>query len=196
MKPATEDQIRKQLIQDLLSKRWAALPAGGSALHVTELDIQSSRADLMQISREAHIGFEIKSGRDNLAKLEHQVPAYELCCDQCYLVYDRKHKVPDLPPHWGLISAETEDDGSVWLELEKIAGRNPMDDRRRLIRVCGQLWADEIKAALKSLGKRGWSKNRKFKNIRWLCEVAPHKVRPFVYQFMRERGDWRSKRRE
>ena len=193
MKPASEVDIRNQLKRDLRATKWSWV-AERRKLYVPEMDLGSSRADLMMVTPGAHSGFEIKSGRDRLDKLAHQVPAYELYCDYCWLVLDEKHPVVELPDYWGVIRAFTREDGSVDLSVVRPATLNPTDPDKRLLRIAGHLWSNELKAALKAQKKRGYSKNRKYKNVRWLCQ-SPAAVRPMVYQFMRARGNWREARR-
>jgi hypothetical protein len=194
MKPATEQDIIKQLTRDLKADRWNFV-ASRHKLFVSEMQMDYSRADLMLMTKSCHLGFEVKSGRDRLDKLAHQIPAYELFCDRCWLVLDPKHGVPELPYHWGIMLANTQEDGSVALQVLKDASANPMEWTDRTKKIADYLWSDEVKAALRHLKKRGYSKNNKWQNVRWLCQ-SPNRVRPLVYEIIKARGDWRAKRRE
>lgn len=190
VKPANEASIRDK-VRDLFKG-----PLGGPGrkkLFINEMDLGSTRADLMMVTPFAHVGIEIKSGLDNMRKLEAQIPTYELYCDQCWLVIHPKHaKRVVVPDYWGVIVA-TNTPRRIDLEVLRAAEPNPMPYAARTQRIAGHLWAQEVKAALKALKKRGYSNNRKFKNVRWLCQ-SPERVRPLVYAIIRARGDWRRDR--
>jgi protein gp37 len=85
----------------------------------------------------------------------------------------------------------TLEDGSVEIEVEREATLNPTDPASRIKRICGHMWADEMKAALKSMGASGYSGNMKFKNMQWICNKSPTRVRPLVYRFLQARENWR-----
>ena len=66
---------------------------------------RKTRADALLVTESEMIGFEFKSDKDTLARLEHQIHDYERFCDRNYLVTGQKYieKAPEeLPEHWGI----------------------------------------------------------------------------------------------
>src|SRR5438128_554184 len=62
------------------------------------------RADLAVVNG-ALSGFEIKSGKDSLARLAHQIPLYEAIFDYCHVVVTERHldaARSSAPSAWGI----------------------------------------------------------------------------------------------
>ena len=85
-----------------------------------ELVIGKSRADAIIVTRDAIFGFEIKSDRDSLTRLEKQVHNYDRFCDYCFIVtglhfLDRIEE--NVPLHWGIYDILEGDEGKLFIEM-------------------------------------------------------------------------------
>ncbi len=107
-----------------------------------EKSIGTSVCDLMTVTDKL-TGFEIKSDRDNFARLERQVKAYSLFFDKNYIVVGKTHlagaygKVPD---DWGIICIVDDN-----VTIERKAKKNVSVSRRKQLSV---LWKLELKNLL------------------------------------------------
>lgn len=107
-----------------------------------EKSIGTSVCDLMTVTDKL-TGFEIKSDRDNFARLERQVKAYSLFFDKNYIVVGKTHlagaygKVPD---DWGIICIVDDN-----VTIERKAKKNISVSRRKQLSV---LWKLELKNLL------------------------------------------------
>lgn len=96
-------------------------------------------------------GYEIKSARDRLDRLEQQAELYGRVLDVAVLVAAERHverALPRLPVWWGVWCASADADG-VRLSEVRSAGTNPGTDR---FSVAQLLWREE---ALEELQARG-----------------------------------------
>lgn len=84
-----EENIKAVLIDFLLSQPQTT----SSDVLFSELSFadKKRRADLVLISVDSMIAFEVKSAGDNLMKLHSQVEDYNSCFDYLYVVVDIKH---------------------------------------------------------------------------------------------------------
>lgn len=83
--------------------------------------IYNSRADVIGITDDAIIGFEIKSDQDTYQRLNSQIKDYEKYCDLCFLVIGKKHEkqaAKHVPSYWGIIVVE---DDLVYLLREALS---------------------------------------------------------------------------
>jgi hypothetical protein len=95
--------------------------------------------------------YEIKSGRDRLARLPRQVAAFDRIFDRLVAVADGRHldsAIKVLPPYWGVTESACES-GRVLLVTRREPGPNPLQDSAVLLRL---LWRSELIPALKELG--------------------------------------------
>lgn len=125
---------------------------------VEEMGIWSGtvRIDIAVINGELH-GFELKSERDTLTRLQDQAELYSQVFDRMTLVVaDRHHDkaISKIPQWWGITTARFEGD-AVALCSVKEAERNPSIDPMQLARL---LWRPE---ALEILERRGLSRGYK-----------------------------------
>ena len=107
-----------------------------------EKSIGFSVCDLMLIT-DRLIGFEIKSDKDNYARLNSQVKSYEEYFDENYIVIGEKHKRQienQIPNEWGIILVS---EGNI-SELRK-ARKNKKVDRECQLSL---LWKIELKNIL------------------------------------------------
>ncbi len=132
-----------------------------------ELVIGKSRADAIIVTGERILGFEIKSDRDSLTRLEKQVHNYDRFCDYCYIVtglhfIDRIEE--HVPEHWGIYDILEDEEGKLHIEMYREAERNPAE--RPTVKLKNQmnlLWRSELMNIVKRFGIRGYSSRNKHK---------------------------------
>lgn len=116
------------------------------------------RIDLAVVDGRLH-GYEIKSDRDSLRRLDGQVDLYGKVLDRATLVVGARHLVEALrllPAWWGVLRVYPTARGAR-LVLIRSGRRNPQRDARSLVEL---LWLDEARAMLArrdgARGFRGW----------------------------------------
>lgn len=110
-----------------------------------------ARIDLAVLGRELH-GFEIKSERDGLARLQRQAPVYSSMFHRVTLVVDSRHlgDLRGIPAWWGVIEVARKDDRTITLRVRRAAGRNPSLNAASLLHVLNR---SELRCVLDALGK-------------------------------------------
>ncbi len=114
------------------------------------IPLSHERADIAEVNG-LIAGFEIKSARDNLARLPRQVAAFSAVFDQMSLVCAPRHLSSAesvIPRWWGLVRAE-EKEGALTLLPLREAALNPAPDLETRLRL---LWKAELALALRALG--------------------------------------------
>ena len=98
-----DKEIREPLF-DYLDERY------GKVRTFEEKIILKSRADVIAVTNDCIIGFEIKSDSDTYTRLKRQVPDYERFCDYCYVVVGESHIQVEkhVPEYWGIIVVNRE----------------------------------------------------------------------------------------
>jgi hypothetical protein len=147
------------------------------------------RADIVVLRDPLH-AFEIKSGRDNLTRLNRQVSAYNRVFDRCTLVVARHHKrraIHMIPSWWGLtvLAADT-GNGEIGLDSIRLAQPNPRIDPATLV---GLLWTEEARRALGLLGlspAKGVSRREMWEQL--VVEVDLGELRRIVLSALRDRN--------
>ena len=117
----------------VLSRKWASGPA-------------PSESTSLVINGELH-GFELKSERDTLARLEDQAELYSQVFDRMTLIIAKRHlekAVPKIPRWWGIIAAQFQGKAIVLAPIKE-AKRNPRIEPLQLARL---LWRPEALAIL------------------------------------------------
>jgi hypothetical protein len=120
---------------------------------VEEMGIWSGtvRVDVAVINGELH-GFELKSERDTLERLEAQRDLYNQVFDRVTLVAASRHldtALRRIPEWWGVTRAVQEEDGSVRLRQVRRAKRN----RHQVPLQCARLlWRSEALSILERYG--------------------------------------------
>jgi hypothetical protein len=176
-------------------KNWLQVKYAHDSRLVEEMGIWSGtvRIDIAVINGELH-GFELKSERDTLARLEDQAELYSQVFDRLTLVTAERHldkAVPKIPSWWGITTAHFEG-GIVALKSVKKANRNKNVDPIQLARL---LWRAE---ALAILERRGLSRGYKSRTAdivaAKLVEVfSPADLAAEVRAVLKSRSDWLGK---
>lgn len=130
---------------------------------------RKTRTDALLVTEEEIIGFEFKSDKDTLTRLERQIHDYERFCDRNYLVTGQKfiEKAPaEIPEHWGIYLIYL-DDAEV-LQLECIRKAQPNSKRMRLHNQLRLLWRSELIPIIRKHQLGGVTKKNKLELVRTL----------------------------
>lgn len=118
-KKIDEEMIRFLLLKDLLRKNKHI------ELATIEMSLMYSkrRVDLMLIEDKEFVAYEIKSCKDNLARLDGQISDYLKIFDKVYVVLDRKFRksISDIPNQVGIIIFDSE---KLQFKLERKPKKN------------------------------------------------------------------------
>ena len=130
---------------------------------------RKTRADALLVTEEEMIGFEFKSDKDNLNRLEHQIHDYERYCDRNYLVTGQKfkEKAPEeVPEHWGIYVVYLDDEETI--QLECIRKAQPNQKRMRLHNQLRLLWRSELIPIIRKHKLGGVTAKNKLELVRTL----------------------------
>ena len=130
---------------------------------------RKTRADALLVTETEMIGFEFKSDKDTLNRLEHQIHDYERFCDRNYLVTGQKfkEKAPEeIPEHWGIYVVYLDDEETIQLECIRKAQVN--SKRMRLHNQLRLLWRSELIPIIKKHKLGGVTKKNKLELVRTL----------------------------
>ena len=130
---------------------------------------RKTRTDALLVTEHEIIGFEFKSDKDNLNRLERQIHDYERFCDRNYLVTGQKFKEKaseEIPEHWGIYCIYL--DENEMLRLECIRKAQPNSKRMRLHNQLRILWRSELIPIIKKHGLGGVTKKNKLELVRTL----------------------------
>lgn len=132
-------------IRAALEERFAQVLNGRcdtAIIHELGLCRGQARVDLVVVNGWLH-GFEIKSDRDTLRRLDAQVDYYSKVLDQATLVVGERHFVGALakiPDWWGVIEVSAAESAELTLVEHRPALMNPDRDPRALVEL---LWVDD-----------------------------------------------------
>ena len=130
---------------------------------------RKTRADALLVTEEEMIGFEFKSDKDNLNRLERQIHDYERYCDRNYLVTGQKfkEKAPEeVPEHWGIYVVSL--DENDLLQLECVRKAAPNNKRMRLHNQLRLLWRSELIPIVRKYQLGGVTAKNKLELVRTL----------------------------
>lgn len=132
-----------------------------------------ARVDIAVVNGSIH-GYELKSDKDNLKRLPHQINIYNSVLDKITLVAGHRHAneaINLVPAWWGIKIARLTSRGGLEFENHRRARRNPSVDP---LSVCKLLWRDEALTLLDELGE---------------AEGVRHKPRAIVYSRLSQVAD-------
>ena len=130
---------------------------------------RKTRTDALLVTEQEIIGFEFKSDKDTLTRLERQVPDYERYCDRNYLVTGQKFKekaAEEIPEHWGIYCVYLDDEETI--QLECIRKAQPNAKRMRLHNQLRILWRSELILIIKKYKLGGVTRKNKLELVRTL----------------------------
>ena len=160
-----DKQIRVAAHQKLF-RRYSARP---DILVLEEIGLRNSaaRVDFLIVNEILH-GFELKSDRDSLYRLENQIPIYNSVLDRVTLIVgyrlaDRAMKM--VPEWWGVKLASLGKRGGVHFHDARSPKNNPSIEKQSVVKL---LWQNEALEVLKELGADAGvaSKSRKLIHAR------------------------------
>ena len=185
------DRDIRRLLRSELVMRFGGDP---STIIIDEMGVCSgtARVDLAVVNGELK-GFEIKSERDTLARLEGQLSVYGRVFDTVSIVLDPKHlrRAQSLIPRWwGMTVVEPTGDRALRLSEVRSEKRNEDQDPLALAQL---LWREE---ALHVLRKAGLSRGLTNKPRRFLWqELARSFALPVlsgaVREVLKRRENWK-----
>lgn len=135
-----DKDIREPLF-DYLEERF------GKTRMFEEKIIGRSRADIVMLTENSIVGFEIKSDADSYERLKRQIRYYNKYCDSNYVVVGKshaKHVSEHIPKFWGILVVSA-DQGVIRVEESREALLNPKMDRKHQITM---LWRPELQSIL------------------------------------------------
>ena len=152
----------------------------------------TARVDIAVVNGRLH-GFEIKSDRDTLERLEGQVEVYGKVFDRVTLVVGNRHReraMERVPEWWGIKLAEQGARQAVHFSELRAPTTNP---RIEPVAVAALLWCEELEAILASRNAlRGFRGKSRDLLTRRLAEVLPLKdLRAEVRAQLKARENWR-----
>lgn len=184
------DSDVRQAMRDWLAAQYAHDP---SSRFVEEMCIWngSARIDMAVINGQLH-GYEIKSERDTLARLEDQMSLYNLVFDKITLVAAERHLAKAeqaLPDWWGLSSVVGDGDGRFAIKQVRPAQKNERVDKVQLAKL---LWKPELLSILEEIGA---AKGVRSKPVQQLCELVAERLderelSAHVRRILKARQDW------
>jgi hypothetical protein len=156
-----------QLRLALKSKVLARYVKDPNTRIVDELGLRhgAARVDIAVVNGIIH-GYELKSDRDNLKRLPHQIQIYSSVLDKVTLVVGIRHAhvaTKLVPDWWGIKIARVGTRGAFEFESYRTARVNPSLDP---LSICKLLWREEALTLLDELGE---------------AEGVRHKPRAIVY---------------
>ena len=154
-----------------------------------------SRIDIAVINGCIH-GYEIKSSKDNLARLHTQMNVYRKTLHKLTIVTASKHlsKILWEMPDWcGIVCADKGPRGGINFRSIKSARSNPEVDPFQLAHL---LWKSEVAELLIRLGYKPSELRLPRKRMyRMLCEISTsQQITASIYKAMTSRSEWRDRR--
>lgn len=150
----------------------------------------SVRIDVAVINGEMH-GFELKSERDTLDRLNAQAELYGQVFDRITLVAAEKHLAkaePMVSPWWGLTSAKMGREGVTLTEVR--APRKNSD--RAMHQIARLLWKSEMLLILETIGL---ARGARSKSVDFLCSaladnLSERALSAHVRELLKARQGW------
>lgn len=179
----TERAIRLALIADL-RRRFP----GDRIRNELGLCLGQTRVDVAVINGHLH-GYEIKSERDTLARLDAQVALYSLVLDTATIVTSGKHVdrvLGVVPDWWGVIEAQ---------EVNNVVALCPrreghLNDSPDPLCVAQLLWREEAAAVLRSRGEPVRARETRWDLWDRLAEIELNELQDIVRDCLKARRDW------
>lgn len=167
-----DEDIREPLFE-YLEERF------GKTRMFEEKIIGRARADVIMLTEEKIIGFEIKSDADSYERLKRQVRYYNIYCDRNYVVVGKsheKHVEKHVPQEWGILVVSVDGRNIVVTEQREASENTKMKKTSQIT----MLWRPELQRILEK------NSLPKYKQ----------KSKKFVQEKLMERMDWQSLKRQ
>lgn len=184
----------KDIRAALLSNPTKYLDFDSNSIIIQELGLcqGEARIDIAIIKEEIH-GYEIKSTRDNLSRLQDQAKIYNRTLDYITLIVSSNHlkKALDIVPSWwGVVRAECKEE-KVSFSAIRSHRANPLLDPEAIIQL---IWKEEAFNILQELKLHEGIK-KKTKWMLWdrlIENLSINEIKKEVVTSLKSRQDWRS----
>jgi len=170
--------------------------ADQSTLVLDELGLMhgACRADIAIINGRL-IGFEIKSDKDSLSRLEKQIIAYNAVFDHIAIIISERHRlavVQRVPKHWGIVLTVRGKRGAIHFKTQRKSKINPGISP---VSVAQLLWKREAIEILQNLGPPPLLlKSPRAKLYRYLSKHLPlDQLKSTVRTYLKNRPNWRNR---
>lgn len=157
----------------------------------------TARVDIAVVNGLLH-GFEIKSDRDTLERLDEQIRIYGMVLDRATLVVGRRHveaATARVPSWWGVKLAKQGPRGAVAFEDVRRPRMNPGIDA---VAIAALLWCEELVEILEARSSaRGYRGKSRDIISRRVAELVPlTDLRAEVRRRLKARANWRAPERQ
>lgn len=187
-----DPDIRQVLYKDFIIREEFANDSTTKVVDEMQVCKGVSRVDIAVINGKLH-GFEIKSERDTLDRLQFQIESYNKVFDTMTIVTCKNHleKVKKKVPSWWGIYCVENLKGELVLKRKRKERINKGTD---LFSLSQLLWKDEL---LNLLNNNGITKGIKSKTRSALCEIAISSIdemtiRDYIRICLKSRQEWRA----
>lgn len=169
------DDLRRRFVNDTIRSELG-------------LCLGATRVDVAVINGALH-GYEIKSERDSLARLESQVDLYGNVLDFASVVASGRHaaRVLGLLPQWWGLQEATMDGALVELREVREPRPNPAPDPLSIAQL---LWRDEAALALVRRGERVLGRETRWNLWDRLAALPLHELQSEVRGALKARAHW------
>lgn len=186
----TNDKVIRSALRENLNKVYAQK----KKRIVEEFGVGhgTARIDMAVINGVMH-GYEIKSDRDSLNRLQEQMDQYNSVFDKITLVVGKRHlfdAINIVPDWWGITVAKFDVNGSVILQPMRCAKDNKEQKELAVTRL---LWRNEALELLENIGKADGlrSKPRIFIYRKLSTAFNKQALEKKVRDILFSREDWR-----
>jgi hypothetical protein len=191
MQATNDAQIRELLLPFVRQEHCGV----SDSLLIEEFAIYggANRADVAVLNGVSH-GYEIKSDRDTLGRLSHQVNAYSAIFELATIVSTARH-LPEaqriIPKWWGIIEVKKTATSGISLERIRESRPNPAPHAES---IASLLWRPEAIHLLTSLGLDRGVRSKPMEHLvaRLAQGMSVEKLSACVREILRARGDWRA----
>jgi hypothetical protein len=162
---------------------------------VNELGLKNGviRADIAVMNGKL-VGYEIKTDKDNLNRLNSQINAYSEVFDQAYIISGQKHlnKVLDrVPAWWGVYIIEPDEEEICTFTCLRPAILN---DQRSAYSIAQLLWKTEVAEVLESqfncVLKQSWTKHKLYDVL--IDKLDVNALGQLTLRILKNRQGWRT----
>ncbi|OGM26559.1 hypothetical protein A2627_00865 [Candidatus Woesebacteria bacterium RIFCSPHIGHO2_01_FULL_39_28] len=191
----TTDKLIRSALLTKLSKEYKS-QKNTAIISEFSLIKESARIDIAVVNGIMH-GYELKSDKDNLLRLENQREAYNLIFDKVTLVVGKNHlmsSIYSVPDWWGITIAKVDNKNKLTFYDIRESKSNPEQNARAMTNL---LWKNEILEKLRALGfsERLVNKSKDYVRDQLVCSLEQEQLKSYVRQALKKRflnSGWRS----
>ena len=180
--------------QSFHKKRLRRQHADKATLVIDELGLNHGRcrADIAVVNGHL-VGYEIKSDKDSLRRLEEQVKSYNSVFDRAFVVVGERYAksiTQHIPDWWGVILSSKGPRGGIDFSESKKAKRNDSVDPISIARL---LWRNEAAEVLqcKNLTAKELRQPRSVLYEYLASSFSTRELQEIVREYLKKRKNWR-----